>query len=56
MKNGVKKVAVVDGVAFGAGKLVFIAGPCVIESRAGAMDLAKRLVALANRLRVPYIF
>lgn len=36
--------------------LVFIAGPCVIESRKGCVDLARRLVKLAQRLAVPYIF
>ncbi len=36
--------------------LVFIAGPCVIESRRGCVALARRLVELAQRLEVPYIF
>ena len=52
----VRKVAVDRGVVFGGGELVFIAGPCVIESRKMAMDLARRLSALAARLGVPYIF
>ena len=52
----VRKVEVDKGVAFGAGRLVFIAGPCVIESRAMAIDLARRLSALAARLKVHYIF
>ncbi len=51
-----KKVAIDKGVVFGDGKLAFIAGPCVIESRKMALDLAKRLTALANRLDVPYVF
>ena len=51
------KVVTVDkGVNFGDGALTFIAGPCVIESRAMALDLAKRLTALANRLGVKYVF
>ena len=50
------KVSVDKGVAFGGGGLVFIAGPCVIESRAMALDLARRLVSLARRLGVAYIF
>ena len=45
-----KKIAVDKGVSFGGGELTFIAGPCVIESRAMAMDLAKRLSALARKL------
>ena len=50
------KVAVDKGVMFGGRGLVFIAGPCVIESRRMALDLAMRLKALARRLRVQYIF
>ena len=52
----VRKVEVDKGVAFGGDRLVFIAGPCVIESRAMAIDLARRLSLLAARLKVPYIF
>ena len=51
-----KNVFVDKGVVFGDGKLVFIAGPCVIESREMALDLAKRLVALSKKLGVGYIF
>ena len=51
-----KKIMVDKGVAFGDGALTFIAGPCVIESRAMALDLAKRLTALAKKLGVKYIF
>ena len=53
------KVSVVEvdkGVAFGDGSLSFIAGPCVIENRRMALDLAKRLVEIANELNVGYIF
>lgn len=51
-----KIVRVDKGVSFGGGNLTFIAGPCVIESRKMALDLAKRLTALARRLKVNYIF
>ena len=51
-----KKVIVDKGVSFGGGGLAFIAGPCVIESREMALDLAKRLTALSRRLKVPYVF
>ena len=51
-----KKVTVDKGVAFGDGRLAFIAGPCVIESRAMALDLARQLTALSERLGVPYVF
>ena len=52
----VKKIEVDKGVAFGDGKLTFIAGPCVIESRRMALDIAKRLTALAKDLKVGYVF
>ena len=51
-----RTVKVDKGVAFGGGGLVFIAGPCVIESRAMALDLAKRLTALARKLKVGFVF
>jgi len=51
-----KKVPVDKGIAFGDGRLTFIAGPCVIESREMALDLARRLTKLAVRLKVPYVF
>jgi len=52
----VKTIPVDKGVAFGSGSLVFIAGPCVIESRQCAVDLARRLSSLAKRLGVQYVF
>lgn len=51
-----KKITVDKGVTFGDKGLTFIAGPCVIESRAMALDLAKKLTALAKKLGVKYIF
>ena len=50
-----KTVAVDKGVAFGGRELAFIAGPCVIESREMALDLAKKLTALSRKLKVPYV-
>ena len=46
----------VGKVTFGGKKLVFIAGPCVIESVAGTMDLAEKLVRLAQELDVSLVF
>jgi 2-dehydro-3-deoxyphosphooctonate aldolase (KDO 8-P synthase) len=44
-------------MAIGGGSpFVLIAGPCVIESEAHALDLAGRLVEIARRARVPFIF
>ena len=51
----VKQVRV-GNVVFGGKRLAFIAGPCVIESVGGAIDLASRLVRLAEELEVPLVF
>ena len=40
----------------GGRPLVLIAGPCVIESEQHATELAGRLVEIARRARVPFIF
>jgi 2-dehydro-3-deoxyphosphooctonate aldolase (KDO 8-P synthase) len=47
----------IDGVKVGGGHpLVLIAGPCVIESRAGCLDIARRLAGLARREGIPLLF
>ena len=44
-------------IVFGGGRpFVLIAGPCVIESEAHALELAGRLVEITSRLGIPYIF
>ncbi len=44
-------------VQFGGGaRLALIAGPCVLESRAMALNLADRLVALAHQEKIPLVF
>lgn len=44
-------------VTLGAGMpMALIAGPCVIESREGCFALARKLVAMARRLDIPYVF
>jgi 2-dehydro-3-deoxyphosphooctonate aldolase (KDO 8-P synthase) len=40
----------------GGSPFVLIAGPCVVESDAHAMELAGRLADIARRTRVPFIF
>ena len=50
------KTVTVGGVRFGGGALALIAGPCVIESRTMALDLAARLAALARREKIPLVF
>ena len=47
----------IGAVTIGGGRpLVFIAGPCVIESATHAMDVALAIGAVAERTRVPCIF
>ncbi len=47
----------VNGYAFGNERpLALIAGPCVIESPALTMSIARQLAQLAKRLRMPYVF
>ena len=47
---------VIGGVTIGDGALVLIAGPCVIESEAHAIDTARALVEITRRAGVPFIF
>src|SRR6202167_764576 len=47
----------VGTIRFGGGApLVLIAGPCVIQSEAHAMNMAERVGQIASDLKVPYIF
>ena len=52
----VRRISIADGVVLGDPPLVLIAGPCVIESEAHALFLAKAIAAIARRAGVPYIF
>jgi 2-dehydro-3-deoxyphosphooctonate aldolase (KDO 8-P synthase) len=52
----VSPVRIADGITLGAGSLVLIAGPCVIESETHAIGLAKAIAAIARRLGLPYVF
>ena len=55
-KAKVKRVSA-GGVAFGGGaRMALIAGPCVIESREMALDLAGALCAWAKRTGTPFVF
>ena len=40
----------------GAGELVLIAGPCVIESESHALELGHAIAGIARAAGVPYIF
>jgi len=46
----------IAGVRFGTEALPLIAGPCVIESRDHALQMASAIAAIARQLNLPYIF
>ncbi|MBR0056241.1 MAG: 3-deoxy-8-phosphooctulonate synthase [Kiritimatiellae bacterium] len=46
----------VGNAVFGGGKLAFMAGPCVIESRDGCLAIARALAAISARLNAPIVF
>lgn len=51
-----KRIQIGNVQVGGGAPLALIAGPCVIESRAMALDLAGRLVRLARARRIPLVF
>jgi 2-dehydro-3-deoxyphosphooctonate aldolase (KDO 8-P synthase) len=52
-----QEVAVSAGVVFGGGRPpVFIAGPCVIESREHCLEMARLVAAAARAAGVPVVF
>jgi 2-dehydro-3-deoxyphosphooctonate aldolase (KDO 8-P synthase) len=46
----------VGDVKIGGGQLFLIAGPCVIESEAHALNMAEAIAAIARAKKIPYIF
>ncbi|MRS60987.1 3-deoxy-8-phosphooctulonate synthase [Larkinella terrae] len=40
----------------GSGNFFLIAGPCAIENRPMALDIAAKLVDITNRLEIPFLF
>ncbi len=54
MKN---KIVKVGKITIGAGNpLVLMAGPCVIESRESALEHAKNIKEIADKMEIPFIF
>jgi 2-dehydro-3-deoxyphosphooctonate aldolase (KDO 8-P synthase) len=52
-----RRVPISGDLAIGGGApLALIAGPCVIESEAHALRMARALADLTRRLRIPYVF
>lgn len=51
------RLSTVDQLVLGAGApLALIAGPCVIESREMTLHIASELKAIADKLKMPFIF
>ena len=52
-----KRAVRIGRLSLGQGcPLFLIAGPCVIESESHCLMMARRLMAIAHRLGIPYIF
>lgn len=49
-------VVKVGDIEFGSGKLVLLAGPCVLEGLERSLKIGRRAKEIADRLNMPYIF
>jgi 2-dehydro-3-deoxyphosphooctonate aldolase (KDO 8-P synthase) len=57
LKSGPNPVVTVGGVSFGNTlPLALIAGPCAMESRAHALEMASALKEIANRLKLGFVY
>ncbi len=56
-RGATRRVEIRPGVAVGGGApLLFIGGPCVIESEEHALGMAQALASICRRIGVPYVF
>ena len=46
----------VGNIEFGGGKLVLLAGPCVLEGFERSLKIGRRAKEIADKLNIPYIF
>ncbi len=46
----------VGGIEIGGGKLVLLAGPCVLEGFERSLKIGRRAKAIADKLGIPYVF
>jgi 3-deoxy-D-manno-octulosonic acid (KDO) 8-phosphate synthase len=52
-----KQIKIGRSITLGNGRpLVFIAGPCVIESATHPLRMAEKIAKIAEKLRIPYVF
>jgi 2-dehydro-3-deoxyphosphooctonate aldolase (KDO 8-P synthase) len=56
MKKKNNKIVNVKNVVFGGDELPLVAGPCVIESRDHALNMAESISRIAQKQGFPYIF
>jgi 2-dehydro-3-deoxyphosphooctonate aldolase (KDO 8-P synthase) len=54
--GAIEPVELAPGVVVGGGRLVFVAGPCVIESEEQTVAAARAVAAMARRLGAPVVF
>jgi 2-dehydro-3-deoxyphosphooctonate aldolase (KDO 8-P synthase) len=54
--SAVRPIELAPGITLGGGSFPFIAGPCVLESEELALEVARRLAAMAHRLGLPLLF
>jgi 2-dehydro-3-deoxyphosphooctonate aldolase (KDO 8-P synthase) len=54
--GAVRPFELAPGVTLGGDELAVVAGPCVIESEEQTQEAARRIAALASRLRRPIVF
>lgn len=53
----VRTIKINNKIAFGGNKpFVLIAGPCVIESKQGALKIAEQLKKITSKLKIPFVF
>ena len=46
----------IGGIEFGGGKLILLAGPCVLEGYERSLMIGRRVKEIAEHLNIPYIF
>ena len=51
-----RPIEIAPGITLGGDSFPFIAGPCLLESEELALDVARRLQAMAHRLGLPLVF
>jgi len=57
MKSANEIIQNIPNIKFaGGGNFFLMAGPCVIENETSPYEIAERIIAITNELKIPYIF